>query len=134
MKPCCSFGFVVDLAVRREEAAGVPVDLVADVGAQESVRRRRAVVEVDAAADAEAEGVLRAGQRLDVAGVDAQASRDAQAAVGARHIEEARAVGGADADVLDRRGLLHRKIRGLHPGHRGETRSRSEEKALNELH
>ncbi len=134
MKPCCSFGFVVIEPVAAELAAGVPVDLVADVGPQETVRRCRAMVEVDAAADADADGVVGAAERLEIAVVDTQPARDAQAAVGAGYVEEARAVGGADTDIFNRRCLLDRKIGSLCPSDRRETRGRSEEKALHELH
>jgi hypothetical protein len=41
---------------------------------------------------------------------------------------------GADADVVNRGGLAHRKVGSLCPGDRAETCGRPEEKALHELH
>ncbi|MGC1579202.1 MAG: hypothetical protein WA813_24305 [Beijerinckiaceae bacterium] len=56
------------------------------------------------------------------------------AGVGARDVEEARAVNVTDPDVFRRCRLLCGKIGGLRPGDRDETRGGPEEKTLNELH
>ena len=59
---------------------------------------------------------------------------DAQAGVGTRDVEEARAVRVTDANVLHRCCLARRKIGGLHTRDRYETGCGTKEKALHELH
>ena len=117
-----------------EEDARVAGDLVADEGAQQAVFGRLAEVEVETAAGPEAGGVEVAPARLHIQIVGSHVAADPQADIRARKEPIACSVGGADANVIDRCGLLHGKIRGLCPGYREKTRGRPEEKALNELH
>jgi hypothetical protein len=76
------------------------------------------------------EGVL--GLAVGVLVTDEAA--DLQADIRTRDHEAGEGTDRADADVIDRRGLLGRKVGGLDPGGRGEAGGRSEEKALDELH
>src|SRR6185369_14620982 len=62
-------------------------------------------------------------------GVDAQITTQLDAGVGARDVEETRAIQGADPDVLDRFGL-DGKIGSLCSAQGDETRRRAENKAL----
>jgi hypothetical protein len=64
---------------------------------------------------------------LDLAG-------ELDAGVGAGDVEEARTIDATNPNIFGRRRLLCRKIGGLRPGNRDETRGGPEEKALNELH
>ena len=114
-----------------------PAHFEADERAQQAVGRCGPDVDLDAAAGEQLDRIVDPGERLEVERVGTNTATDAQAGVGAaRDVEEASAVRGADADVVDsnRLGSPFRKIRGLSPGNSGETRRRSEEKALNELH
>jgi len=125
--------------VRRGCGATRAGHLHANERAQQAVGRRGPNVGLKTAARQELQGIVGPGERLDVAGVDTDAATDADAGIRAtRDVEEAGAVRGADADVVDsssnRRSPPHGKIRRLSPGHSSETRRRSEEKALSELH
>ena len=125
------------LRARANDAeAGAVGDLEADEGAQGAVSGFRAGVEVETAQAAEAGHVVGAGRprregrrAIDAAAAlrpifvfEAGPAADAQAGVGARNVEEACSVGGADANVFNRRGLLDGKVGGLSPSHRAQTR------------
>ncbi len=118
--------------------AGATGGVEAQEGAQRAVAGLGAGVDVEAREAGEAREVTAARNvaavGADVAVFGASAARDAQAGVGARDVEEAGTVGGADADVLDRNRLLHRQVGGLSPAHDGQPRRRTQEKALDELH
>jgi hypothetical protein len=105
-----------------------------DEGAQGAVGSVGARVEGDTAHRAEAAHVRAQRHRIRVLVRGLGEARDAQAGVGARDVEEAGTIGGADPHVFHGNGLLYGKIRGLCPGNRGETGGRPEEKALYELH
>jgi len=136
----------------QDALAGAVGDLDADEGAQRAVGGLRAGVEVDAGEAAEARHVVVAAvDRAEAVVADdrvaagrersrcvgavcpaaalrsvavfaTRPAADPQAGVGARDVEEACPVGGADADVFDRSRLRHRKVGCLSHGHRGETR------------
>lgn len=108
--------------------------LKAEERAQGAIGGLRAGIEVELTAGAPAGRISGAAERLEVAILGANAARDAQAGFRARDVEEAGSVRGADTNVLNRRGLPSGKISGLSPSNGSETRDRTEEKALNELH
>jgi hypothetical protein len=114
--------------------AGVTVHLHADEGAEQAVSGGGAGVELNAATSAEADRGIRAELRLEVLVLSADAASNAKAGFRARDVEEACAVGGADANVFNSSSLLHGKVGSLSSGNSRETRDRSEEEALNELH
>ena len=91
-----------EAALRAESRSRITGDLEADERAQETVRSGRAVIELDTAADTPVDGVVRAAERLAIDVVGTDTTTDLQAAFGARDVEEASAVRGADADVFDR--------------------------------
>ena len=97
------------------DAAG---DLEADEGAEQAVSRCRASVELDTATSAEADGILRRGRAAQRRGIGANTAADAEAGFGAGDVEEACAVGGANANVLDRSSLLRREDRQPEPRQR----------------
>ena len=59
---------------------------------------------------------------------------DLEAGVGAGDVEEARTINATNPDIVDRSRLPCGKISGLDPSNGDETSSRSQEKALYELH
>ena len=127
------------LRARRHLAlAGAARDLDAEEGAERAVAGLGAGIDVDAGEAAELRGVAGAGGVAGpfghVAGFEAGTAADAQAGIGARDVEEARAVGAADPHVLDRDRLLNGKVGRLCTRNGGQPRRRSEKKALHELH
>ena len=52
-------------------------------------------------------------RRLEIQILGANMTANAEAGFGARDVEEAGAVGGADPDILDRGSLCHRQVGGL---------------------
>ena len=97
MKAWSTFGEVDVVAIH----AGVTGHLETHEGAQEAVSGGGAGVELDAATSAEADRVVFAVVRLNITELGANTAADAEAGFGAGDVEEACAVGGADANVFD---------------------------------
>ena len=107
-------------------------------GAQGAVAGLGAGIEVDAHPGAVTRGVATlvelAGIGGLVAALEPRAAGEAQAGVGAGNVEEAGAVGGADADVLDRNRLLDRQVGGVRGADRREGSGGPEQRAFQESH
>ncbi len=102
----------------------------ADEGAQRAVGGLGAGIEVDAQTALVARRVAVAALTRvagHVAALEPGAAGETQAGVGAGNVEEAGAVGAADADVLDRDRLLDRQVGGMSSTHRRERSSRPEQ-------
>ena len=130
MKAWSTFGEVAVVAIH----AGVTGHLETHEGAQEAVSGGGAGVELNAATSAEADRVVFAVVRLNITELGANTAADAEAGFGAGDVEEACAVGGADANVFNSSSLLRGKVGSLSSGNSRETRDRSEKEALSELH
>ena len=106
---------------RRDVWAALATEVHAGKGAEQAVFGRLAHVEIETDTSAHAELVEVVPLLLKILILGLHVTTDAQAGVGARDEEVACPVGGADPDVIDRRGLPHGKIRSLCPGHRSKT-------------